>query len=204
MATNCYIVGDDEAKECIVVDPASEAERILAVLEKLGLKATLVAVTHGHPDHTGAVVPLLKATGAPFAMHPADVPYLPEWGSMFGFMIPDFQDPPSPDVELTEGAMVKVGSLSFAVIETPGHTPGGICLYGEGVLLSGDTLFQAGIGRYDLPGGDGRRLLESIRTQLFTLPDETEAFPGHGEATTIGWEKRHNPFTQGGLPEDVI
>lgn len=204
MATNCYIVGDDETKECIVVDPASEAERVLAVLEKLGLKATLIAVTHGHPDHTGAVVPLLKATGAPFAMHPADVPYLPEWGSMFGFMIPGFQDPPSPDVELTKGSVVKAGGLSFAVIETPGHTPGGICLHNEGVLLSGDTLFQAGIGRYDLPGGDGSTLLESIRTRLFILPDEVDVFPGHGEATNIGWEKRHNPFMQGGLLEDVI
>jgi glyoxylase-like metal-dependent hydrolase (beta-lactamase superfamily II) len=117
-----------------------------------------------------------------------------EWSDLFGFMIPDYREPPVPDVELVEGTRVQVGGVAFDIIETPGHTPGGICLYGRGVLLSGDTLFRSGIGRYDLPGGDGQQLLDSIHNRLLVLPDDTRVYPGHGEPTTIGWEKCNNPF----------
>ena len=204
MATNCYLVGDEGTQECIVVDPAAEGDHILAVLERMELTVVMIVATHGHPDHTGAVAFLKDATGAPFAMHPHDVPLVKEWSDLFGSMIPDYRQSPAPDVELHEGDTVQVGGVSLSVIETPGHTPGGVCLYGHDILLAGDTLFQMGIGRYDLPGGDGQALLESIRTRLFTLPDETQVLPGHGDVSTIGWERQHNPFLQGGLPDNMI
>jgi len=204
MATSCYIVGDKDSNECILVDPASEGDRILAVLERMDLTVTTIVATHGHPDHVGAVAFLKEKTGAPFAMHSSDVPLVKEWSAMFGYMMLDYRMPPDPDVELAEGSVVQAGGMSLSVIETPGHTPGGVCLYGHGILLSGDTLFQMGMGRYDLPGGDGKALVESIHARLFPLPDETQVLPGHGDGSTIGWEREHNPFVRGGLLDDVI
>jgi glyoxylase-like metal-dependent hydrolase (beta-lactamase superfamily II) len=200
MATNAYLVGDDEKRECFVVDPGAEGERILAVLKRMGLALRMIVATHGHPDHVGAVAFLKEATGAPFGINPRDVPLLEEWGAMFGHgVLSGYRDPPHPDVELAEGDAIQAGDVALSVIETPGHTPGGISLYGHGILLCGDTLFNAGIGRCDLPGGDGHLLLESIRTRLLALPGDTKALPGHGDATTIGWERDHNPFLRGGL-----
>ena len=199
LATNAYLVGDDLRGECIVVDPASQGQRILDEMTRLRLRAKLILATHGHADHVGAVAFLKEATGALFAMHPRDVSLVNESGVMFGHgVIPGYRDPPTPDIELKEGDDIEVGEFTFRVLETPGHTPGGVSLYGHGVLLSGDTLFQEGIGRYDLPGGDGPRLLDSIRTRLLDLPDDTQVLPGHGPSTTIGWERRYNPFLQAG------
>ena len=197
LSTNAYLVGDDSRGECIVVDPASEGQRILDEMARLRLRAKLIVATHGHADHVGAVAFLKEATGVPFAMHSRDVSLATESGVTFGReMIPGYRDSPAPDMELKEGDDVEVGEFTFRVLETPGHTPGGVSLYGHGVLLSGDTLFQGGIGRYDLPGGDGAQLLQSIRSKLLDLPDDTQVLPGHGPPTTIGWERRYNPFLQ--------
>ncbi|MBI4310820.1 MAG: MBL fold metallo-hydrolase [Chloroflexi bacterium] len=193
---NVYIIGSQAAKECIVVDPGAQAERIVYEVQRLGLTAKLIVNTHGHGDHTSAVAGVKAATGAVYAIHQADLPLLKEseWARQ---AVADYQPPPAPDRYLAEGDALEVGGLRFQVLETPGHTPGGICLYGHGLALTGDTLFQGSIGRYDLPGGDGRQLLLSIFGKLLTLPEETVVYPGHGNQTTIGREKQGNPFLRG-------
>ncbi len=136
-----------------------------------------------------------EGTGAPYAIHDKDIPLLKGAAtSSIVDMIPGFSPPPDPDMKLKDGDVVEAGSLSFKVLETPGHTPGGICLYGHDTLFTGDTLFQGSIGRFDSPGGDGQQLLNSIFGALVPLPDDTRVLPGHGSETTIGEEKRFNPF----------
>ena len=199
-AVNAYIVGSEETRECLLIDPGAEGQRILEEVASLGLTVRLIVNTHGHGDHTGAVAVVKEATGAPLAIHPADVVLLRAPNYLVRSFQADFRDPPEPDRLLREGDVVEVGDLSFRVMETPGHTPGGICLYGHQVVFTGDTLFHMGIGRYDLPGGDGQQLLHSIHTRLLTLPPETAVYPGHGESTTVAREKLANPFLrQGGL-----
>jgi len=192
---NCFIAGCAETKEAMVVDPGDDAPEILAALERNDLTAKLIVLTHEHIDHIGAVESVREATKAPVAMH--TVAYDGTAGQSqtamlwLGRPLPRMNPP---EVFLDEGQEVQVGKLQFRVLFCPGHTPGHICLYGEGVLFSGDVLFQLSIGRFDLPGGDGPQLLRSIRDKLWPLPDETLVLPGHGPATTIGQEKEHNPF----------
>ena len=190
--TNCYIVGDESTGEGMVIDPGIDGDRIISKIEETGLAIKLIVLTHGHPDHIGALKEVKDATGAPVAIHPEDAMYI-DGGSGSGFGFPR-QEPIKPDRLLIEGDTVTLGNLNFLVIHTPGHTQGGICLFGEGVVFTGDTLFQYSIGRYDMPGGNGRQLLDNIATKLMVLPDETVAYPGHGPQTTIGEEKRGNPF----------
>ncbi|MEK7281697.1 MAG: MBL fold metallo-hydrolase [Chloroflexota bacterium] len=194
-ASNCYIVGAEEGDEGMVIDAGYDAQAILHKVKDMGLKIKLIVSTHTHVDHIAAVKGVKEGTGARFALHKDDAKLLNLWGSTthapLGFDLPT---PPSPDVLLQGGDAIKIGDLSFLVIHTPGHTPGGICLFGHGVVFSGDTLFQMSIGRFDLPGGDGSLLLESIHTKLFVLPDETIVYPGHGSKTTIGQEKQWNPW----------
>ncbi len=191
--SNCYIVGSETTGEGMVIDPADEAENILKAVREAGLEIKVILLTHGHPDHVGAVKPVKDATGAEVAVHADDAPWLTQQplSLVFG---PAYPTPDPPDHLLHEGDVISAGELRFKVIHTPGHTPGGICLLGEGVLFSGDTLFNTGIGRYDLPGGDYDRLMETLRTKVMPLPDETLVYPGHGPETTIGAERRGNPF----------
>jgi len=193
LASNCYIVGDEATKEGVIIDPADEAGEILQGIKELGLTVRLIALTHGHPDHIAALKEVKEATGAEIAVHTAEAEYHQQQAMAlaFGFHCPT---PPPPDRLLKDGDSIDIGELHFAVIHTPGHTPGGICLYGHGVLFSGDTLFNYGIGRYDLPGGDYAQLMNSLKTTLMALPDETIVYPGHGPKTTIGAERRSNPF----------
>lgn len=195
---NVYIVGDPDTKECIIVDPGAEAETILGEVQRHGLKVKLIMSTHGHMDHTGAVAAIKEATGAPYAIHPADIEALHRTASQSGFMVPDFRPPPDPDQELRGGDTIQVGRFSFLVLETPGHSPGSICLYGHGIAITGDTLFNGGIGRFDTPEGNGREILKSIFGKLLVLPDATAVYPGHGFESTIGMERRINPFLQPG------
>ncbi|MBC8262919.1 MAG: MBL fold metallo-hydrolase [Anaerolineales bacterium] len=194
LQTNCYIVGCEDTKEGAIIDPGGDAKTILAEVERLGLKTKYVINTHGHFDHTLANKEVVKATGASLAIHAADAPMLTKGGGALFFGIVGKGSPPA-DTILEEGQALTLGKIKLQVLHTPGHSPGSVCLYSEeeGVLFDGDVLFNMGMGRYDLPGGDYRVLMESIQ-RLLALPDETTVYPGHGPATTIGRERRSNPF----------
>lgn len=193
--TNCYVVGCEETKKGVIIDPGGDPELILAEVKRHGLTIQYVLNTHAHFDHTEANGAVMKATGAPLALHPADRPILEAAGgaALFGLRA----DPsPPPDVELHHGDILEVGKLRFQVLHTPGHTPGHVCFYEptEGVLFDGDVLFYRGVGRTDLPGGSWQQLVHSIEQVLFLLPDDTVVYSGHGPATTLGEEKRLNPW----------
>jgi len=193
--TNCYLVGCDETHEGVVIDPGGNPARILQAVGEIGLAVRYVLNTHCHFDHMAANADIVAATGAPLALHPAEIPILQARGGASWFGVP-VRESPLPDLELEAGQVLEVGTLHFQVLETPGHSPGGVTFYleGEGVAFDGDVLFAMGVGRVDLPGGDWDTLLRSIREVLFTLPDETVLYPGHGPQTTVGREKRSNPW----------
>ncbi len=197
LASNCYIVGSESNKQGMIIDPGADAEVILKKVGDLRLDIKYIVLTHSHIDHVGALKEIKEGTGAEIAVHAEDAASLQ--GQSFvaeQFGIP-FQDPPPPDRLLQDGDSIDIGDIRFSVLHTPGHSPGGICLFGEGAVFSGDTLFNFGIGRYDLPGGDYDQLMKGIGTKLMALPDETAVYPGHGPATTIGAERRANPFLRG-------
>lgn len=186
--TNCYLLYDDSSGEAILIDPGLDSEVILDRIKE-GLKLNLIINTHGHFDHVACNGFFKRKTGARIAIHEDDVEILksiPEQSLWFGVMAPPS---PQPDLTLKEGDSVEIGEIKLKVIHTPGHTPGGICLLGDGFLFSGDTLFRGSMGRTDLPGGSLDELIRSIKTKLFTLPDETLVYPGHGEMTSIGEER---------------
>lgn len=193
LATNCYLVGSESGREGMIIDPGAEAEKILKKVSDLKLEVKLIVLTHGHIDHTGALKEIKQATGAPIAVHTDDVKTL---GDRFLSILSGISHPalPPPDRLLKDGDGIDIGDLHFTVLHTPGHTPGGICLLGEGVVFSGDTLFNYSIGRADLPGGNPSQLIDSIHNRLMVLADDTLVYPGHGPQTTIGAERRGNPF----------
>jgi len=196
--TNCYIVGCPETKEGIIIDPGDEPERILAVVNFHRLKIVAIVATHGHLDHVLAVKAVKEATGAPFLLPELDLPIARSAHIQARFYNWLAEPVPDPDGFLEEGQTLSVGNLSFQVLELPGHTPGHIALYwsdesGNRYLFSGDVLFAGSVGRTDLPGGNWEVLQNSLR-RLMSLPDETIVYPGHGRKTTIGEERRYNPF----------
>lgn len=168
LQTNCYIVIDEKSKEAVVIDPGDEASKILSEIK--GLKIRYIILTHGHPDHFGAIDDIKKATRAPLLMSPDDSWFV------------------KPDQTLQEGDEIKFGNQILNIMQTPGHSKGGICLYTNGHLFSGDTLFSEGCGRTDLPGGSMEEMRKSLK-RLAALPDETLVYPGHDESTTIRTEK---------------
>ncbi len=192
IASNCYIVGDEKTKEGMIIDPGADAKEILRVVAKDGLKIKLIVLTHRHPDHVGAAAQVKKATGAPVAAHAEMAKYLPQSPSYM--YEPPYEAAPYPDRLLKEGDEINIGGLHFKVLHTPGHTPCGISIVGEGHVFTGDTLFNYGIGRYDLIDGDGEALIRGIKTKLLTLLPETVVHPGHGPDSLITTEKRANPF----------
>jgi glyoxylase-like metal-dependent hydrolase (beta-lactamase superfamily II) len=199
LACNCAIVVDDSSRLAAVVDPGDEAGLILGALERAGARAAVLLHTHAHFDHVAAAGAVHRATGAPIRLHPEDrflYDMLAEQGKLFGFRLDD----PEPDTApLADGETIPVGESAIRVIHTPGHSPGSVCFLaggGEPVLFSGDTLFRESIGRTDLWGGSFPAIERSIRERLYSLPDALRVVPGHGEETTIGWEKRRNPFVR--------
>ncbi len=194
-ASNCYIVGAEATKEGMIIDPGAEADTILENVRQLGLDIKLIVATHTHIDHIAALKAVKQATDAPFAIHEAEGGRVMQgMARMMGILMTrSLSPPPKPDRLLTDGESIEIGDLSFAVIHTPGHSPGGISLYGHGVVFSGDTLFNLGIGRYDMPGCSYTKLMDSLE-KLMSLPDETVVLPGHGPQTTIATERKYNPF----------
>jgi hydroxyacylglutathione hydrolase len=194
LGVNCYILGDEGASEALVIDPGGNLREILAVLEKHRLRVQAIVGTHAHFDHVIALNDMRAKTGAPFLLHADDALLLTtaqKSAALFALHIPQ---PAPADRLLKDGDTVQMGAVSLRVLHTPGHSPGGICLLGHGVVLTGDTLFQGSIGRTDLPGGDYGTLMRSIRDKLLALPDATAVYPGHGAPTTIGEERQINPF----------
>ena len=201
---NVYIVGDQDAGECLVIDPGAEGERVMYEVDRHGLTVKFILNTHGHLDHTGAVATVKEISEASYGLHRDDNIVLRHSAKMGPQMIPGFRDPPDPDFDLKDGDTLNVGRFSFQVVETPGHSPGSVCFVGHGVAFTGDTLFRGSIGRFDTQGGDGKALLKSIMTRLMVLPDDTSVYPGHGPASTIGDERKSNPFLQPGAERHYI
>jgi hydroxyacylglutathione hydrolase len=185
MGTNCFIVGDTETEEAAVIDPgfdaSSEAKRILKEIERNRFKVEVIINTHGHLDHTSGNRAIKDATKAPILIHEYDAPML--------------HNPPA-DKAIHEGDIIELGELKLRVLHTPGHSPGSTALLTAGSVFSGDTLFAGGIGRYDLQGGSLEQIMNSIKNKLMILPDQVKVYPGHGPITTIGEERKNNPFLQ--------
>ncbi len=188
--SNCYIVGSESANEGVVIDPGDDGARIIKQIGDLKIK--LIILTHGHIDHIAAVNKVRAATGAPVAIHPGDMGALKARIAV----TPEEQS----KIKLLQGGdVINFGDKQLTVLHTPGHSPGSICLLVDKVCFTGDTLFNFSIGRYDFPGGSGAQIMKSIHSKLMTLPDDTAIYPGHGTDSTIGNERRRNPFIVEGI-----
>ena len=191
---NCYLVYDEETRECMVIDPGDEGARIVKEIKKNSLNVKYIVNTHGHSDHISANLEVKEATGAELMIHEEDAPMLTDGAKNLSVFMGRNINRPAPDRLLKDGDELQVGNAKFKVLHTPGHTRGGICLVGDNICFTGDTLFEFSIGRTDLPGGSFSQIINSIKKKLLTLDDEVIVFPGHGSHTTIGRERASNPF----------
>ncbi len=199
LAVNCSVVVDSSTGKAIIVDPGADADKIIEVAKNFEVVA--IVNTHGHIDHVGQVGVIRDYFKAPFYLHPKDIPLTEDeiWAG-FASYIKAVHCPP-PDEPMEDGMEIEVGRLKIRILHTPGHTPGLCCLYieDEGVLIAGDLLFKGSVGRWDLPGGDLQALKESLKRIFTELPDDTLVVCGHYDETTIGYERRFNPYLHGGL-----
>jgi glyoxylase-like metal-dependent hydrolase (beta-lactamase superfamily II) len=195
LQTNCYLLGCEETREALVIDPGAEPGYIQEALGKHELRLTTIVLTHAHADHIGACGELKETTGAKILVHRDDVPLLTDPHlNLTAYIGTELTLPPA-EVLLADGDQVECGAgIRLMVLHTPGHTRGSICLLGEDLLFSGDTLFAGSVGRTDFPGGSFKDLITSLKEQLLSLPDATRIYPGHGPSSTVGIEKRDNPY----------
>ncbi len=199
LAVFAYLVGDTNTGDALVIDPADQAHDILALAAKNNLRINYIINTHGHVDHIGGNAEMKKLTGAKIIIHADDAPMLSSTPAAMLRMFGASQSPPA-DILVQDGQTISVGNIELKVIHTPGHSPGGICLYTPGYVFTGDTLFVEAVGRTDLPGASWQTMYDSIKTKIFTLPDDTVVMPGHNygrtPTSTVGHEKKHNPFVR--------
>jgi glyoxylase-like metal-dependent hydrolase (beta-lactamase superfamily II) len=189
LSANCWIVGKESEGEGLVIDPGGNSETINRAIDETGLDIKIIVLTHGHSDHIAALRDIQDKTGAEVAIHIEDADFLEGRGSYSSQFGISYRTPHPPERLLREGDIIDAGGMSFEVIHTPGHTPGSICLLTDFGVFTGDTIFRRGIGTTMMPG--------SIHKKLMTLPDETVIYPGHGRETTIGAERRDNPYVTG-------
>jgi len=191
--TNCYIVKSED--EGIVIDPGGEPDKIIEFLKSERIRIKMVIDTHGHIDHISANKDIIDFTCAPLSIHRDDEKFLSyKWEYESKELGIKVNTPAKADILLKDGNVITAGKINFKVIHTPGHSPGSVCLYTDKILISGDTLFNNGVGRWDLPYSDHDSLIESIRNKLLLLDDNTIVYPGHGPTTTIGYERINNPY----------
>lgn len=194
---NCYLVADETSGRAVLIDPGDDAERIVEMVQASGATLEAIWLTHAHVDHIGAVAAVRRSYDVPVWLHPLDLPYYRRMSAraaeMYGL---PFEQPDGPHHELAEGDVMRCGTLEFTVMHLPGHAPGLVSFNGEGVAFGGDLLFAGSIGRTDLPLGDPADMDRSLE-RFATLPDEVVVYPGHGPKTTIGRERRSNPFLTG-------
>jgi hydroxyacylglutathione hydrolase len=194
LQANCFIVWDEKTREAIVIDPGDEPDRIIALIKQKNLNVKYIICTHAHFDHVGALPELKSHTGAAIAVHNLEKEIYEGARDMAAFFGYDIESLPEPDIYLKDGDPIKIGELEFRVIHTPGHSPGGLCLYGNGVVFTGDTIFAGSVGRTDFYGGSIEELKSSFK-KILSLPQHTKIFPGHGPETTVEVELKENPFS---------
>ena len=194
LMANCFIFGCQKTKEAVVIDPGGDADRIKMILDDLKLQIKYIINTHGHFDHVSGNGQLKEATGVDILIHPLDAPMLSRLSSNAAIFGVSVDNSPPCDRTIEEGETISFGEHTLEVIHTPGHTPGGISLFTDGIVFVGDTLFAGSIGRTDFPGGDFDTLISSIQNKLFKMHDDIRVFSGHGPETTIGRERQYNPF----------
>lgn len=195
--TNCYLVYDENSKEGVIIDPGDEADRIIGEVDKFGINPAALILTHGHGDHIGGVNEVVDKFQIPLFAGKGEEELLASAERNMSSAVGTPVVCPTPERLLVDDDEVNFGAHKFKVIQTPGHSPGGVCYYSDKILFCGDTLFYGSIGRTDFPGCSHEKLIDSIKSKLLVLPDDTVCYPGHGPATSIGFERKCNPFLIG-------
>lgn len=196
IGTNCYIAVNEETNAGVVIDPGDEGEKILSVIKKHGIKVEAIFITHGHSDHIMGLSEVREATGAKVYISEADSHMLSQPGSNLSAFMGKSKTFSQADEFFTDNEELVAAGMTFKILATPGHTPGGVCILTGDVVFCGDTVFAESIGRTDLPGGSYEDIIKSIKNKILPLADNVQLLPGHGPATTVGWERRRNPFLQ--------